>query len=169
MKITLVFIFSALVLLSSCVKQDAGRNAGGMAVYLASSTSPALLKSADINALPLDSVPIISALDIMSYKLSDNTVILTAKAAKKIDSLHVPASGLSFVAAAGKARVYAGAFWTMFSSQSFDGTVIEVPRLNARNQIKIKLGFPEERFFSGKDMRQDPRITEALRKAGKLK
>jgi hypothetical protein len=162
-------ILSILVMLSGCAKQDANRNTGVMAVYLAPSTSPALLKTADINALSLDSVPIISPSDIIAYKLSDNTVILTAHAAKNIDSMHVPTSGLSFVVAVAGARVYTGAFWTMYSSQSFDGTVIEVPRLNARNQIKIKLGFPEEKFFSGTDMRQDPRIIETLKKAGKVK
>ena len=164
-----IFICSALLILSGCVKQDAKQNSGAVSVYLASSVSPAMLKSADINALPLDSMPIINSSDIVAYKLSDNTVILTANAAKKIDSLHVPISGLSFVVTAGGARVYAGAFWTMFSSQSFDGAVIEVPRLNARNQIKIKLGFPEEKFFSGTDMRQDTRIIGALKKAGKVK
>jgi hypothetical protein len=169
MKNILAFIFSALVVISGCVKQDTNKNTGGVAVYLAPSVSPAQLKAVDINALSLDSVPIISPSDIIAYKLSDNTAILTARAAKNIDSLHVPVSGLSFVVAVAGARVYSGAFWTMYSSQSFDGTVIEVPRLNARNQIKIKLGFPEEKFFSGTDMRQDPRIMEALKKAGKVK
>jgi hypothetical protein len=164
-----IIILAILTVLSGCDKQDANKNTGGVAVYLAPLVSPGLLKTSDINALSLDSVPIISPSDIIAYKLSDNTVVLTAHAVKNIDSLHVPTSGLSFVVAVAGARVYAGAFWTMYSSQSFDGTVIEVPRLNAKNQIKIKLGFPEEKFFLGTDLRQDPRIIEALKKAGKVK
>jgi len=80
----------------------------------------------------------------------------------------VPVNARSFVVVAKGARIYAGAFWTLASSLSFDGVVIEEPDFEGDATIRLVLGYPTESFFTGEDPRGDPCIREALTEKGLL-
>jgi len=71
-------------------------------------------------------------------------------------------NGRPFVVVANDERIYAGAFWTLASSLSFDGVVIEEPVFEDDATIKLVLEYPTESFFTGEDPRGDARIREAL-------
>ena len=77
----------------------------------------------------------------------------------------VPTGGVPFVMTANGERIYAGAFWTMLSSLSYDGVVILDPLPLSSvmpGDLRITLGYPAPELFTGEDPRSDPRILEAL-------
>ena len=66
--------------------------------------------------------------------------------------------------------VYRGAFWTAFSSMSFDGVTTELPIRPDPCIIRLQLGYPESpESFRGEDLRGDRVILESLTEAGKLR
>ncbi len=78
-------------------------------------------------------------------------------------------AGIPFVIVSRGERIYAGAFWSMLSSQSFDGVVIMDPVfLTESYTIQITLGYPGSGFFTGTDPRVDARLMDALDGAGVL-
>ena len=79
-------------------------------------------------------------------------------------------AGIPFVIVSRGERIYAGAFWSMLSSQSFDGVVIMDPVfLTESNTIQITLGYPGSDFFTSTDPRANAQLMDALDEAGVLK
>ncbi|MCX5971816.1 MAG: hypothetical protein NTV14_10015 [Coprothermobacterota bacterium] len=123
-----------------------------------------------LSHLELETEPILSNQDIVTYTQATHEIVLTASAAERIQSLHAPTSGLAFAVCVDGQPVYAGAFWPSYSSQSYDGVAID-PVLVSKERpvVQIQLGYPGPDFFRGEDPRSDPRVLKALQQDGKLK
>lgn len=81
----------------------------------------------------------------------------------------MPTWGKVFIVCVDRKPVYWGAFWPLYSSQSFDGIIIPTPLMPNKNTIQITLGHPATGFYKGNDPRSNPAILQSLRQAGKLK
>jgi hypothetical protein len=138
------------------------------AIYLTQDNVPPA-QMGDISSVKLADQPIISTNDLISYYSQTHALKLTESAYKRISDLEVPTSGKSFVVCADKKPVYWGAFWTGFSSQSFDGVTIMKPfLLPEAGLISLELGYPAPSFYGGADPRNSPEILKSLEQAGKL-
>jgi hypothetical protein len=86
-----------------------------------------------------------------------------------------PETDTAFVVCIGKERIYAGSVWSDILSSSFGGIVIlkrEEGEKSAEtwaneHTIHFDLGYPSEKYFTEKDLRDDPRIIHALEKKAK--
>lgn len=126
-----------------------------------------------LEALSLAEAPLLTTADLLSYDRSIHTLELTEAGMAKVTSLlesGFQVAGIPFVIASGGERLYAGAFWTPLSSQSFDGVVIMDPAFSSEgNTLQISLGYPGSDFFDGTDPRDDARLMDALDDEGVLK
>lgn len=123
----------------------------------------------ELETLPLAEEPLISAEDILLYDWENHAFDVTEESYQHLINEiggSVPVNGRPFVVVANGERIYAGAFWTLASSLSFDGVVIMDPAFASNVSIWLALGYPTEEFFTGEDPRCDPRIREALEEAG---
>jgi len=113
--------------------------------------------------------PVISTDDIVSYDASTHEMTLTQEAFVRIAELEVPTSGKSFLVCVDGSPVYWGAFWVLYSSQSFDGVTIWKP-LGVQDStiVAIELGYPSFSFYQGEDPRNNPLLLASLEQAGKL-
>jgi hypothetical protein len=117
--------------------------------------------------------PLVSTADIVAYSPHTHAIRLTPEGYARVAQLRVPTSGLPFQVRVGGETIYSGAFWALYSSQSYDGVVIKVPLMpnpvnDSDRTMSITLGYPGGEFFQGSDPRSDPRIFKALEQAGKL-
>ena len=126
------------------------------------------LLNVDLEDLPLIEEPFLSTEDIVSYMWGTHAINLTEEAYLKvvvIFSQGIPVTGTPFVIVSYGERIYAGAFWSLASSVSFDGVVIQQPFDPAGQPLFITLGYPSPDFFTGEDPRGDPRLRQALENA----
>jgi len=144
----------------------------GVALYLATiDVMTEHLSDLDIRNIRIESAPFLSMNDILAYSKNSYELTLTGEACQKVQQLNVPMNGRPFIVYVGDEPIYSGAFWVSISSQSFDGMVIDtMSGCSDHSTIRIQLGYPEGlSFFKGEDTRSDPRIMQALERAGKLK
>jgi hypothetical protein len=125
----------------------------------------------ELEALPLTEEPLISVQGILEYDWENHALDVTEESylhlMEEIGG-NVQVNGRPFVVVANGERIYAGAFWTLASSLSFDGVVIMDPAFASNVSLWLALGYPSEEFFTGEDPRGDPRIWEALEEVGLL-
>ena len=150
------------------------RGRGGFAIYLVDQAITAQeMLQADLGELRLEEAPIISLDDIVAYNLATHEIQLTDSAYEKIGGLAVPVQGAPFVVCVGHERIYGGAFWTSYSSLSYEGIVIDtLPAMadDPDQALRIELGYPESlELFVGEDPRSHFRIVESLAAANKLR
>ena len=145
----------------------------GFAIFLLAQDVPVRrLSQFDIGQLVLETEPIISSDDIVSYDKTNYSIELTQTAFTRIQQIFpipVELDGIPFVVCVGKVRVYTGAFWTPRSAINYDGVVIMQPFDADKTIIQIALGYPVSEVFTGKDPRADYRIMKALEEDGKMK
>lgn len=138
-------------------------------IYLTKHDTPVATMPA-LSHVELADEPIISIDDIISYTEETHQIELTADAYERITELKVPTSGTAFVVCVDKKPIYWGAFWVIWSSQSFDGVTIQLPPLASNEHlIQIQLGYPSPGFYQDEDPRSNPKILQSLDEAGKLK
>lgn len=141
----------------------------GFGIYLLAQDIPPQ-QLASLSHLELQETPFLSVNDIVSYRWETHEIELTAAGYEKIHSLSVPTRGKAFAVCADGEPVYVGALWVAYSSQSFDGVIIETTLVNKEHPVlRIELGYPGPDFFRGEDPRSDARIFQALERAGKLR
>ena len=167
-----------LIALSACQApaEEEGRPLEGepFAIYLISDpqiTSPDL-KNYDLDELPLAAEPLLVTDELIGYNWELHTFDLTQEAYFKLITIFsggLPMSGLPFAVVAYEEPIYAGAFWALFSSLSFDGVVILQPTDPAGQTMQIALGYPGAEFFTGEDPRGNPRLQQALEDAGLIR
>lgn len=162
----LVFVLIwAVMLLSGCTPTATGE---GFAIYLTREDIPPAQMEA-LGSVELADQAIIGIDDIISYNEQTCELKLTQGAFERISQLEVPTSGISFLVCIDKNPVYWGAFWTPFSSQSFNGITIWKPYTISEPYIlSLELGYPSSSFYEGNDPRNNPVIVGAFKKAGKL-
>lgn len=120
--------------------------------------------------LPLANEPIISDDDIVAYDFEKHAMRLKPAALKRLPRPGV--SGIPFVVIVNGERIYPGAFYTMVSSITCYVPVIVTDRI-ALNQdapsdvVLIERAYPQQ-MASGKDLRSDVRVRNALAKLKKL-
>ena len=139
---------------------------------LAQDIPPSQIVQTNLNSLELKKQSTLSSKDIVWYSRATHEMELTPKAYRHIQNLFsgpLDMDGIPFVLCVGKERIYAGAFWTPVSSQTFDGVIIMQPIQDNHYTISLTLGYPSIIFFKGKDPRSDPRILSAFDAVGKLK
>lgn len=128
---------------------------------------------APLEDLDLAESPLLTTADLVSYDRNTHTIELTNEGFQKVTDLleaGFQVVGIPFVVVSGGERIYAGAFWTPLSSQSFDGVVIMDPAFQSdENTIQITLGYPGSGFFTSTDPREDSRLMDALDAVGMLK
>ena len=161
-----------LVVMALALSGCAPPVAGGFAIYLlAEDVRTADVPWDDWSSLEREEQPIIATDDIVAYAKETHEIELTAAAHERVQGLYtlaVDTGGLPFVVCVGDDRIYAGAFWTPLSSLIFDGVIIMEPFETDKRVIRISLGYPTPEAFRGVDPRADPRIMQALDRAGKL-
>jgi hypothetical protein len=166
-KLSLLFIIVYVITSSACqLNRD-----DGFAIYLLARNIPATeLAQIDINRVNLETKPIISNDDIISYDKTNHIIELTQAAYTRMQQeFPIPVNGTPFVVCVGNERIYTGAFWTPISSISYDGVVIMQPFDVKDTTIQITLGYPGSEFFTGTDPRADSRIMKALEEDHKIK
>lgn len=140
----------------------------GFAIYLLADDIP-------VSQMPImshfepEEKPFLSLEDIVFYIRETHEIGLTTSAIDRVRSLGVLVSGKPFVVCVERQQIYWGAFWTPFSSLSFNGVTIGKPVSPEQNSIRLELGYPARSFFRGEDPRSDPVIMQSLEEAGKLK
>ena len=162
----LVVIAVVIIACSISSSDNIGDESGEFAIYLTAQDIPDdQIPQTDPNTVELNDEPVISTSDIISYSWETHEIKLTDSAYETIQGF---GTGMPFVACVGGKPIYIGAFWPSYSSKTFDGVVID-PTLGVLNHtIAVQLGYPES-FFTGEDLRSDPRIYDSLEQAGKLK
>jgi hypothetical protein len=166
-------VFVGLALLSGLLMASCHPEAeSGVAIHLLDEpTTSAEVLGADISTLVPEEYPLIGEEHIVSYDQATHEMFLTDEGFQRVRDLFgapVRTSGTPFCVTVDGEPIYAGAFWTPLSSQSYDGVVILDPMTLSPGRIRIDLGYPGPDFFAGPDPRGDPRIMKSLRKAGKL-
>lgn len=157
---------ATLALLAGC----APKPAGDFAIYLlAEDIKVSEMAAVDLQNLPLQDAPVISTADIVSYNWGTHEIKLTAAGFDRVMALQVRTWGLPFVVCVDRKPVYWGAFWTPYSSQSFEGVTIMLPLGAQDNIIRIELGYPSSDFSKGEDPRFNPAARKALEQAGRLR
>jgi hypothetical protein len=131
------------------------------------------LKTADalkykIEDLPLESQPILSDKDLISYRWKDHELELKQGFIFSDTIGHIPIDGLPFVLIANDKRIYVGAFWTPISSLSWNLPAITILPSN-KNVIKIAAGYPGGIPDDKSDPRRNRLIYDALNSIGKIK
>lgn len=129
------------------------------AIYLVDSLSIEEALNEDIEKIPLKENAIISIDNLSKYQWETHEFQL-------IDSINIgeiPLTGEPFVLVADGERIYVGSFWNKLSSAiAPDVTIINVPG-DSINKYKIEYKHNEQ-----KDIRNDMRIYNGLKKASKL-
>lgn len=122
---------------------------------------------ADLAATKLESRPLLTEQDVVSYDWQTHALTLTEAGVKKLRSVQVEVFGKRFVIVADGRRCYKGALWTQLSSISHDRPVIEVD--DQEGVFKIQRAYPTGEFAVGEDPRSDPRILRTLTALDKIK
>ncbi len=122
------------------------------------------MSNEDIKNLKLGFIPLLTVNDIISYNINTHEMKITEAAYNRF----FQDIGVCFIVCVGEERIYGGTIWQDISSVSRHGVVISKPFGETNNTISIQLGYPSEEYFEGHDNRSDPRIINALKKAGKL-
>jgi hypothetical protein len=134
--------------------------------------SPQQMRNINLAELQLEETPLLSVDDIVAYRWETHEMELSDSASKRLAQLErsIPlGAGVPFVVCAGGEPIYSGALWTSYSSATYDGMVIDVHPAGLGEPVSIQMGYPTPEWFTGEDLRSDPRIHRALEEAGKLK
>lgn len=91
-------------------------------------------------------------------------------AALKLNKIADDLRGRPFAIFVGDEPIYAGAFWPSIWSQSYDGVNIDTFDFKGDFPIlKVRFGYPNEKFTTGPDPRADERIFKAFEDAKMLR
>jgi len=165
---SMVLVLSVSFLFSGCDSPTPEEE--GFAIYLTRDNIP-VEKMEALSHIEIAEEPIISGDDVISYDWKTHEIEITAAAFDRIKQGKKSVPGESFIVCVNRQPVYWGAFWSLLSSQSFDGITIMRP-FNTNTEggyfINITRGYPSEGFYQGEDPRSSQSIKEALEKAGKL-
>ena len=140
----------------------------GFAIYLTKQDIPPA-QMEDLSHVDIAERPIITISDIITYDAQEHELRLTASAFERISQLDVPTRGTSFIVCVDERPIYWGAFWVIWSSQSFEGVTIWKPLgMYGPDVIRLELGYPSSELYTGEDPRSSPVVMESLEQAGKL-
>jgi hypothetical protein len=114
--------------------------------------------------------PLISMSDIDHYQKDRHEIGLHYTAALKLNKLALELRGRPFAIFVGEEPIYAGAFWPSNWSQSYDGVNIDTFDFKGDFPVlKLRFGYPREKFATVPDPRSDPRVFRAFEDAKMLR
>ncbi len=155
----LFIIFSSTI----CYADDASP----FAIYL--STEKSIVATEDIDKIKLSDKPIITMDDVISCSKRGHLLELSPEAYNRFIAA---GTGTIFVVCVGNERIYVGAIMSQILSSTWGGVVVLKPvyfvSADTSESIKFELGYPSEKYFLDIDIRSDPRIIRAFKKADKL-
>jgi hypothetical protein len=122
------------------------------------SMDPVAVKGMKLGDILLEEKPLFSSDDVVQYDVASHSFTLTDKAHDKVRAVEVPMRGRPFVVTVGVRRIYAGAFWSVYSSHPWDGIAIMRPSRDKRTELQITL--PSSLL---QDPRNDPELLEILK------
>ena len=167
-------VLFTLPMLAACEDTpEASPGAGeGFAIYLLADE----VRTADLPTLahlPLQTAPLLSQSDVVSYARATHEIELTPAAYLNVRAVTAPLDGRPFAVCVDGSPVYAGAFMTPISSMSCPEVII-MQQLGSELSLEpytiaLQLGYPGPDFYQGQDPRADPAVLQALEQAGKLK
>jgi len=156
-------------------KKSDDRSDEGLCIYLTEieHTSDLTYQFVDVQKVPIIGKPIISYNDIISYDTTAHILSLLYNR----DSLEnriapIGVYGKPFLVTLDSTKIYGGWFWTPISSIPCHWVVIEPDCLFdslETNEIRLKLGYPNESYFKGIDPRNNKKIFDRLIKDGKAR
>jgi hypothetical protein len=127
----------------------------------------------NIDSVYIGDDPIIFYNDIISYDTTSHILNLTySRDSLKSKIGEIGIYGKSFLITLDSSKIYGGFFWAPYSSISCHWVVIEPDCLFdslKTNEIRIKLGYPNENHFKGEDPRNNTEIFDRLIEDGKVK
>ncbi|MBM4463061.1 MAG: hypothetical protein FJ012_06945 [Chloroflexi bacterium] len=163
-KLIVLIVVGAVIISSGCTTSKGE----GFAIYLTQKDIPPAQMEA-LSHVDIAEDPIVSIRDVIAYNAQTHELKLTANAFQRISALELTVGGKSFMVCVDKKLVYWGAFWTPFSSISFDGVTIRKPLSSQEPEvITIELGYPSPSFYGGEDPRNNAAVLKSLEQAGKL-
>jgi hypothetical protein len=143
------------------------------ALYLLPSLGkrPQRLRALDIRTLKKPAeAPLISAADIDHYQKDRHEIGLHYTAAVRLNKIAADLQGRPFAIFVGDEPIYAGAFWPSIWSQSYDGVNIDTFDFKGDFPVlKLRFGYPREKFATMPDPRSDSRIFKAFEDAKMLR
>jgi hypothetical protein len=154
-------VLVAVVLVA--IALSGARQQHSFAIYLVKGLDTAAARAMALDELPLEAEPVLTDQDLTAYHWPSHTLALADEEAVLARLPQTPVHGLPFVVMANGERIYLGAFWTSFSSQSVDLPVIDT----LLRDWTIRPGYPWVHQLDP-DPRGDARIRKALRNLGKL-
>jgi hypothetical protein len=161
----LIIVLICIILISSGCTATKGE---GFAIYFTKYDIPPERMEA-LSHVEMADQPIISMKDVITYNAQTHEIRLTDETFERISQLDVPVRGKSFLVCVDKGLIYWGAFWTSFSSVSFDGVTIWNPlSIQEPKIITLELGYPSSSFYKGEDPRNNAEVMKSLEQAGKL-
>jgi hypothetical protein len=178
----LVFTLATVVMSTSCIQSvtkvtstsaevtTTSTQGEGFAIYLTKDILP-LGTAIPLNQLSLQSQPLISTDDIVSYSTITHQLTLTESCYDQLQSSIPQTMYPTFVVCVDNVPIYSGTFWPEYSSAIASGVVIDYPlRFSERhlNTITISYASPQPPRPTINDLRNDHKIIDALQKAGKI-
>lgn len=113
--------------------------------------------------------PLLASSEIAYYQKDRHEIGLYYTGGLKLNTKVLDLAGKPFAVFVGNEPIYAGAFWSPLSSQSYDGVYIDPSDFNRDfATLKLKFGYPTNKFTTGTDPRSDKRIFKAFEDAGML-
>ena len=189
-----IFFFASVISGFAQVRQRPNEvNQGEFAIFLPKGKRNwDLIRKQDLQMVELPAKPVLSTRDVVYYFKKSHEFQMTPEGFKQL--MGTRDLDFPFVVCVGKERIYGGAVFSDILSSSYPGIVIlkhtfvpetskrhfpdqaghqkwkkSVQEWKVQNTIKLDLGYPSPDFFKARDLRNDSRILEVLKKVGKLK
>jgi len=156
-------IFFSLALIALAV--SSGCNTDHSADAVADISAPRTVVIRDTNGKDL-----LSESNIVSYDIAQHVFTLKDGIRSQIKPSQSLVGGSPFTMFVDGKPAYSGMFTTSLSSTSLDDVVIDLfPSAIDDNQLRISLGYPERKFYTGDDdPRANSRLIATLRALGKV-
>lgn len=113
---------------------------------------------------------LIAASEIDHYQKDRHEMGIYYTASSRLNKEALHLHGKPFAIFVGDEPIYAGAFWSQVSSQSYDGVYIDPTDLKGDFAVlKLRFGYPTNKFTTGTDPRADSRIFSSFEATGRLR
>ena len=124
----------------------------------------------------VDGTIIVAASEIMDYGWTTHTMRWSPGVKERVFKARMSEliGGSPFAVCVGGKPVYSGEFTSCFSSSSLNAIIIldhwrDRGQISSDELVRIDIGYPNEKYFTGTDKRGDPTIRKALEETGKLR
>lgn len=172
MKILIAFIALFVIFISAIVALGQQKPKDFALYLLPEPANPAQkFRALDIRKLKKpDAAPLISGSGIDHYQKDRHELGLYYAGTRKLNKRALDLAGKPFAVFVGDEPIYAGAFWSPLSSQSYDGVYIDPSDFKGDFPIlKLQFGYRTNKFTTGPDPRADKRIFNSFETSGRLR